>query len=128
MLLFLVLVAGIWTLGHYMKAPRSARWLMICLLYVVVLALQVVLPEGNAVREVFGGSATEWAVVGVIGVLVWVYGIGLAKLRARVRPENRPQDALPPRRKAASNATPAISSCARSAGRGRSACARRRCW
>lgn len=92
MLLFLVLVAGIWTLGHYMKAPRSARWLMICLLYVLVLALQVVLPEGNAVREVFGGSATEWAVVGVIGVLVWGYGIGLAKLRARVRPENRPQD------------------------------------
>jgi molybdopterin/thiamine biosynthesis adenylyltransferase len=92
MLPFLALVAGIWTLGRYMKAPRSARWLMICLLYVMVLALQVVLPVGNPVRQVFGSSATEWAVVGVIGVLVWLYSIGLAKLRTRVRPENRPQD------------------------------------
>jgi molybdopterin/thiamine biosynthesis adenylyltransferase len=98
MLLFLLLVAGIWVLGRYMKAPRSARWLMICLLYVVVLALQVVLPVGNPVRQVFGSSATEWAVVGVIGVLVWLYSIGLAKLRTRVRPENRPraEPASPP--------------------------------
>jgi molybdopterin/thiamine biosynthesis adenylyltransferase len=98
MLLFLLLVAGIWALGRYMKAPRSARWLMICLLYVAVLALQVVLPAGNPLREVFGGSATEWAVVGVIGATVWVYSIGLARLRARVRPENRPraEPASPP--------------------------------
>lgn len=92
MLLFLALVAGIWALGWYMKAPRSARWLMICLLYIVVLGLQVALPQGNPLREVFGGSATEWVAVGVLGLLVWLYSIGLSKLRDRVRPENRPQE------------------------------------
>lgn len=92
MLLFLALVAGIWALGWYMKAPRSARWLMICLLYIVVLALQVALPQGNPLREVFGGSATEWVAVGVLGALVWLYSIGLSKLRNRVRPENRPKE------------------------------------
>jgi len=96
MLLFLALVAGIWALGRYMKAPRSARWLMICLLYVAVLALQLALPRGNPLREVFGGSATEWAVVGVFGVLVWLYSVGLARLRNRVRVENRPKEATPP--------------------------------
>jgi molybdopterin/thiamine biosynthesis adenylyltransferase len=96
MLLFLALVAGIWALGRYMKAPRSARWLMICLLYVAVLALQLALPRGNPLREVFGGSATEWAVVGVFGVLVWLYSVGLARLRNRVRVENRPKETTPP--------------------------------
>jgi molybdopterin/thiamine biosynthesis adenylyltransferase len=91
MVLFLALVAGIWALGHYAKAPTSARWLMICLLYVAVLGVQVALPEGNPLRVALGGSRGEWLALGLLGVAVWVYRLGLGKLRERVRPENRPK-------------------------------------
>jgi len=93
MLLFLILVAGIWTLGHFMKAPKSARWLMICLVYVFVLAVQIILPAGNPLRLAFGGEVSEWVVLGVLGGAVWAYRTGLGKLRARVRPENQPKPA-----------------------------------
>ena len=90
MILFLVLVAGIWALGHFMKAPVSARWLMICLIYIAVVALQIVLPEGNLLKEAFGGEIGEWIVLGILGGAVWGYRFGLGKLRDRVRPENLP--------------------------------------
>ncbi len=93
MLLFLVLCAGIWGLGHFMKAPTSARWLMICLVYVFVLVLQVVLPEGNPLKSAFGGEIGEWIILGVLGGAIWGYRAILGKLRDRVRPENRPDGA-----------------------------------
>jgi len=92
MILFLVLVAGIWTLGHFMKAPVSARWLMICLIYVFVVAVQIILPAGNPLRAAFGGDLGEWVILGVIGGAIWAYRTGLGKLRDRVRPENRISD------------------------------------
>jgi molybdopterin/thiamine biosynthesis adenylyltransferase len=91
MVLFLALVAGIWGVGHYTKAPTSARWLMILLLYVAVLAVHVALPEGSPLRAALGGTLGEWLALGLIGAAVWGYRIGLGKLRQRVRPENLPK-------------------------------------
>ncbi len=90
MLFFLILSAALWGLGHYMRAPRSARWMMIGLLYVAVLGAKIGLPAGNPVSTTFGGSPGEWFVLGLLAAVVWGYSEGLKRLRRRVRPENRP--------------------------------------
>jgi molybdopterin/thiamine biosynthesis adenylyltransferase len=98
MLFFLGLSAALWGLGRYLGAPTSARWIMIGLLYVAILAVQVGLPEGAPLRVALGGSPGEWLVLGLLAALVWVYSEGLRRLRARVRPENRaaaPDDTRP---------------------------------
>ena len=82
----------LWALGHFLRTPRSARWLMIALLYVFVLALAVVLPETHPLRQILGGSAAEWFALGIIGGTFWLYRQGLGLLRSRVRPENRPRE------------------------------------
>ncbi len=86
---FLLIAGGLWMLGATMKAPRSARWLMIALLYVGVLAANVILPDGNPLRDALGGSPGEWLVLGGMVALVWGYTQVLARLRNNVRPENR---------------------------------------
>lgn len=93
MLAFLVLAAGLWLLGHLIRAPHSARWTMIGLLYVAVLAVTVAFPPGHALRTLAGGTTGEWLVLGGLGAAVWAYSEGLKRLRRRVRPENRPLEA-----------------------------------
>jgi molybdopterin/thiamine biosynthesis adenylyltransferase len=90
MVFFLLLAAGLWALGWYLGTPRSARWIMIGLVYVAILAVAVVFPEGNPLRTAIGGTTAEWLTVGALAGAAWVYSEGLKRLRARVRPENRP--------------------------------------
>ncbi len=89
MILFLCLAAALWGLGHVTGAPRSARWIMIGLLYVAILAVTVVFPEGHPLARMAGGSTGEWLVLGALIAAVWGYSAGLRHLRRRVRPENR---------------------------------------
>lgn len=96
MVFFLGLAFGLWMLGHFLGTPRSARWLMIGLLYVLVLALAVILPETHPLRQLVGGSAAEWVALGILVGVVWLYRQGLDRLRTRVRPENRPKDTPAP--------------------------------
>lgn len=93
MALVLVLAAALWGLGALIRAPYSARALMIGLLYVGVLIVQVLLPEGHPLRTATGGSPGEWLVLGFLGAVVWSYARGLKLLKTRVRPENRPDAA-----------------------------------
>ncbi|WP_102110191.1 HesA/MoeB/ThiF family protein [Oceaniglobus roseus] len=97
MVLVLVLAAALWGIGRLMGAPHSARWSMIGLLFVGVLALQIILPEGAALREATGGSLEEWLVLAGLAALVWAYSVGLGRLRSRVRPENRAAPSEQPR-------------------------------
>jgi molybdopterin/thiamine biosynthesis adenylyltransferase len=90
MIAFLVIAAGLWTLGAVMKAPRHARWLMIAILYVGVLMIEVGLPEGAALRELFGGSPEPWIILGVLTFLVLLYREALRRVRLRVRPVEVP--------------------------------------
>ncbi|MCU4654420.1 HesA/MoeB/ThiF family protein [Roseibacterium sp. SDUM158016] len=83
MLFVLFLAAALWGLGHLMGAPRAARINMLGLLYVAVLALQVVLPEGHPARELTGGSPALWLILGGFVALVLLYRFGLARLRGR---------------------------------------------
>ena len=95
MAMVLVIAAALWFIGHLTRAPYAARFLMIGLLYVAVLALQIVLPDGHPLREATGGSAGEWFVIGLLGALIWVYSKGLKAIKAKVRPENAAQAANP---------------------------------
>ncbi len=91
MAMVLVIAAALWFVGHLTRAPYAARFLMLGLLYIAVLALQIILPDGHPLREATGGSAGEWFVVGLLGALVWLYSKGLTAIKARVRPENAGQ-------------------------------------
>ena len=92
MVFFLGVSAMLWGFGAVLGAPRSARWLMILLLYVAVVGALVILPDGSPLAAMLGGSKAEWIALGVIGAAVWAYSRGLKALRARVRPENRAAD------------------------------------
>ncbi len=91
MILVLTLGVLIWFVGRRAGWPEQARLMAIALLYIGVLALNVALPEGNPLRDVTGGSAGEWLVLGGLGCVFFAYRAGLGRLRARVRPENRPR-------------------------------------
>jgi molybdopterin/thiamine biosynthesis adenylyltransferase len=86
MIAVLVLAGALWGLGVLLRVPHSGRWLMIGLLYLAVLALHVVLPQGHPLREATGGSAALWLTLAAAAGLVLLYRRGLAALRARVRP------------------------------------------
>lgn len=96
MLLVLFLAAVLWSLGALLGAPRKARWLMIGLLYVGVLALHVALPAGHPLRMSTGQSAALWLILGGMAVLALAYRQGLRWLRARARPAAPPADAARP--------------------------------
>ncbi len=89
MLLVAIAALAIWWLGGRAGWPVQARLILLALLYVTVLALTLF---PNPLRPALGGSTGEWLVAGGIGVLVLVYRAGLRRVRARVRPENRPKD------------------------------------
>ena len=71
MIWFLIVADGFWGLGHLMKAPRTARWGMIAILYLAVLLALVTLPDNNGLRNSLGGSFGEWLLLGGFAVLIW---------------------------------------------------------
>lgn len=83
MALVLVLAATLWGVGHLMKAPVVARLYMLGLLYVGVLAVQVVLPFGHPLRQATGGSAAGWLILGGFVALGLGYRAVLRRLKAR---------------------------------------------
>ncbi|WP_299683998.1 molybdopterin-synthase adenylyltransferase MoeB [uncultured Tateyamaria sp.] len=84
MILVLVIAAALWGVGHLMGTPHKARWLMIGLLYVAVLAVQIALPTGHPLRVATGESPAFWLILGGFAALIWAYRQGLGRLRARV--------------------------------------------
>ncbi len=83
MLLVFGLAGLIWGLGHMTGQPRMARVYALGLLYVAVLALHLILPDGHPLREVTGGEAALWLLLGGFAALIAAYRFGLGKLRAR---------------------------------------------
>ncbi len=93
MALVLLIFTGIWIVGARMKASRQERWLVIALLYTIVIALQIMLPEGARLRQITGGSAGAWLVLGGMFALVAGYRMGLSRLRGKVAPSASSQSA-----------------------------------
>ena len=77
------LAAMLWGLGHVLKAPYRARFVMLGLLYLAVVAVQIVLPVTHPLRQVSGGSLGEWLFVGILAAVVLAYRGGLGLLQAR---------------------------------------------
>ncbi|MBF9029103.1 molybdopterin-synthase adenylyltransferase MoeB [Rhodobacterales bacterium HKCCE3408] len=85
MALVLLLAAGIVALGHFMRVPWAARLNMLGLLYVAVLALHILLPDGHPLRESTGGTAEPWLIVGGLAALALGYRAILRRVRARAQ-------------------------------------------
>ena len=83
MILVGVMAAAMWVIGAAMGAPRQARWTMIGLLVVAVLAVQVGLPDRHPLREATGREPEFWLLLLGFAALVVLYRRGLALLRAR---------------------------------------------
>nr|WP_283254982.1 molybdopterin-synthase adenylyltransferase MoeB [Marivita sp. GX14005] len=79
----LALAAFLWAVGALLKLPYRARLYMIGLLYVGVLFIQIVLPQGHPLRLATGQSAALWIILGVFAALAAAYGRVVRALKAR---------------------------------------------
>jgi molybdopterin/thiamine biosynthesis adenylyltransferase len=83
MILVFLLAGFIWGLGYLMGVPRAARFNMLGLLYVAVLAVQIALPDGHPLRQATGESPALWLILGAAALLVLLYRAVLQRLRNR---------------------------------------------
>ncbi len=86
MIFVLALGLTIWFVGRRMKMPVQARVLMLGLLYVTILIAQVALPDGNPIRQMTGGTAEPWLLVGIVGGVAYGYALILKRIKARAGP------------------------------------------
>lgn len=93
MLFVLILAGALWGVGHAMKVPVAARLNMLALLYVAVLAVQLLLPDGHGLREMTGGSVALWLLMGAGLGLVLAYRAVLTRLRGRAEVIEAERDA-----------------------------------
>ncbi len=86
MILVFGLAAGLWGLGWAMRVPHRLRWSMIGVLWLGVVLVNLVLPEGNPLRVATGGDARVWVVLAAVAGVVLGYRALLGRLRAKVVP------------------------------------------
>ena len=86
MIMVAAMAAALWGIGIAMDAPKRARWIMIGLLLVAVMALQVILPAGHPLRQATGGDARLWGLILAFAGLVWGYRQVLRGLRQKAGP------------------------------------------
>ena len=86
MIVVFSMAAALWGIGWAMKTPVQARWIMIGLLYVAVLAVQIALPDGHSLRLATGQSPALWLLLGAFVAMAWAYRKGLMWIRARTNP------------------------------------------
>jgi molybdopterin/thiamine biosynthesis adenylyltransferase len=90
MVLILLLCAGLWGLGMALGAPKSMRWGMIGIVLLAVVALHLILPDGNPLRLATGETATPWVLLLGAAVVVWGYRKGLVFLHGRAQQTEQP--------------------------------------
>ncbi|MEO0357793.1 MAG: molybdopterin biosynthesis protein, partial [Pseudomonadota bacterium] len=90
MFVVFLMVAVLWGIGAAMKAPRKQRWIMTGVVLGAVLIIQLVLPDGHPLREATGSSPMLWVLIFAGAGLVYVYRLGLGRLRAASAPGDPP--------------------------------------
>lgn len=90
------LAALLFTLGWVFGVSLRARLAVLAAIWVAVVALHLLLPDGAPLRVATGGDARPWLVLAMLGLAVWGYRTILQALRRRARP---PETALPEARK-----------------------------
>jgi molybdopterin/thiamine biosynthesis adenylyltransferase len=92
MLLVAGLAAGLWGLGAATGLPKQARLLTVGLLFVAVLMLHVLLPDGHPARQATGGSPALWLILLTFSAVAFAYARGLSWLRLRAARQEPPDD------------------------------------
>ena len=87
MLWFLLVSAGIYSLGHFMGAPKAQRWALIGVLFVAVLGTIFVFPEGHSLRAAFGCSVAPYLLLAGFAGLIFAYRYVLQSLRSKAQDE-----------------------------------------
>lgn len=90
MILIFSLVVVIWGVGWALNTPRSARLNMTGLLFIAVIGLHLLLPDGHPIRENTGGGAGFWLLLLGFGVVFWGYARLLQKLRKKASLHHEP--------------------------------------
>jgi molybdopterin/thiamine biosynthesis adenylyltransferase len=79
-------MAGVlWGMGMAMGAPKRARWTMIGILIGAVVLAQLVLPDGNPLREATGGDVRLWGLL--LGFAAVGFGYRALLRMVRIRAE-----------------------------------------
>ncbi|GGH35709.1 Molybdopterin or thiamine biosynthesis adenylyltransferase [Cribrihabitans marinus] len=81
--LVLAVAAALWGAGWALGVPPKSRLTVLAGLFLLVLALQLVLPAGHPLRTATGGSPAPWLLLAGFAVLALLYGRWVAGLRAR---------------------------------------------
>ena len=87
MFLVLLLMVGFWILGARMGASVIARSALLAVIFMGVLLLHVLLPDGAPLRESTGGSAAPWLLLAGAFVVIMLYRQGLKRIRDRAAPK-----------------------------------------
>ncbi|WP_323786274.1 molybdopterin-synthase adenylyltransferase MoeB [Thalassovita sp.] len=87
--LVLIIAAALWGICAVLKIPYALRGLMIGLLWLAVILLHLLLPDGNALRQATGGSAAPWLLLGGLALLILIYREALKWARSRAQPEQQ---------------------------------------
>ena len=92
MILVGTVCAVLWGIGWAMGAPNRQRWGMIAAVFVGVILAHLILPAGHPLRQNTGGSWELWAIIAAFVAIIWIYRLGLRRLRSRAAPPVRPAD------------------------------------
>ena len=91
MLLVLVIAAALWGLGMVLGTPHRVRLGMILMLWIGVVLLHVILPDGHPLRLATGESPALWLMLAGFVALVLVYRKGLRALKKRAQDKQEPE-------------------------------------
>lgn len=83
MIIVLSMAGVLWGVGWALGAPKNARFTMVALLMVAVVAMHIVLPDGHPLRENTGREPALWIFIIVGGLIVWGYSFLLSRVRAK---------------------------------------------
>eukprot|EP00095_Tigriopus_kingsejongensis_P008288 snap_masked-scaffold1528_size37208-processed-gene-0.12 protein:Tk08288 transcript:snap_masked-scaffold1528_size37208-processed-gene-0.12-mRNA-1 annotation:"molybdopterin biosynthesis protein" len=78
-----------------MGTPKRARWVMISLLLLIVMAIQIILPDRHPLREATGGDVRLWALIIAFGIIITGYRRILRVLRNKVKSDTDAAQPLP---------------------------------